>query len=259
MKSSKKQNKTKKTSKTQKEEEVIDINEDKEDIKEEKEEETPKEKEIPKTRTNGIFVSGLPYKMEESEIRTLFSKYGEITEFKLPKYQDSGRNIGYCHIYYKSKEEAEKALELDHHEIGTRYLTVQMAKMDSELLQTQEKINPDDVPADCMTAFVKNLPYDITEQEVGDKFRSCGKIKGIRFVYNSATKHFKGFCYVDFKEHKSLLKALELNGKELKGRRMKIDFDVNKPKAGYKYNNEKVTEKYNKEHLTMLNKKRKNK
>lgn len=254
MKSSKKQTKEKKNQKPK--EEQIDINEEKEDFKEEPKEE---EKEVPKTKTNGIFVSGLPYKMEESEIRTLFSKYGEITEFKLPKYQDSGRNIGYCHIYYKSKEEAEKALELDHHEIGSRYLTVQMAKMDSELLQTQEKINPDEVPSDCMTAFVKNLPYDITEQEVGDKFRSCGKIKGIRFVYNSATKHFKGFCYVDFKEHKSLLKALELNGKELKGRRMKIDFDIKGPKAGYKYNNEKVTEKYNKEHLTMLNKKRKNK
>ena len=86
MKSSKKQTKEKKNQKPK--EEQIDINEEKEDLKEEPKEE---EKEVPKTKTNGIFVSGLPYKMEESEIRTLFSKYGEITEFKLPKYQEIGR------------------------------------------------------------------------------------------------------------------------------------------------------------------------
>lgn len=208
-------------------------------------------------KTNGIFVSGLPYKMEESEIRDLFSKYGEIIELKVPKYQDSGRNIGYCHVYYKTHEEAKKALELDHYEVGSRYLTVQMAKKDKEELNETQKVNKDDVPQDCMTAFVKNLPYDITEQEVGDKFRSCGRIKGIRFVYNSKTKKFKGFCFIDFKEHMGLIKALELNGKEIKGRKMKIDFETGKPKKGYKYNNETVTSKYNKEHVDLLNKKRK--
>lgn len=208
-------------------------------------------------KTNGIFISGLPYKMEESEIRDIFSKYGDIIELKVPKYQDSGRNIGYCHVYYKTHQEAKKALELDHYEVGSRYLTVQMAKKDNEELNVTQKINKEDVPQDCLTAFVKNLPYDITEQEVGDKFRSCGRIKGIRFVYNSKNKKFKGFCFIDFKEHMGLIKALELNGKEIKGRKMKVDFETGKPKKGYKYNNEAVTSKYNKEHVDLLNKKRK--
>lgn len=35
------------------------------------------------------------------------------------------------------------------------------------------------------TLFIKNLPYDTTEDEVGDAFRSYGKIANVRFVYNS--------------------------------------------------------------------------
>lgn len=75
-----------------------------------------------------------------------------------------------------------------------------------------EKIDLDDVPLDCTTAFVKNLSYYMTEKEVDEKFKTCGDINEIRFVYEPQTNKFKGFCYIDFKEHKGLLKALKLNG-----------------------------------------------
>ena len=42
------------------------------------------------------------------------------------------------------------------------------------------------------TIFVNNLPYNISEQEIGDYFRVCGKIENIRMVYNSSKGHFKG-------------------------------------------------------------------
>ena len=215
-----------------------------------------------KKKTKGIFISGIPYLTTEEELIDLFSKYGTITEIKLPKYQDSGKNRGYCHIYYESKKSALKALELNNYTIGKRYLIVEMAKMNKEELndeiktKKQNKINQSKVSINCTTAFVKNLPYDISEKEVGDKFRSCGKIKSIRFVYNSKNKKFKGFCFIDFLEHKSLLKALELNGKEFKGRILKVDFDEGKPKKSYKYNNEHLEPKYNREQIIMLNRKR---
>lgn len=43
------------------------------------------------------------------------------------------------------------------------------------------------------TIFVNNLPYNISEQEIGDYFRVCGKIENIRMVYNSSQGHFKGY------------------------------------------------------------------
>ena len=79
--------------------------------------------------TNGIFISGLPYETTEEELKDIFKKYGEITEIKLPKYQDSGKNIGYCHIYFSSKNSAKNSLEMDHNYIGKRYITVELANL----------------------------------------------------------------------------------------------------------------------------------
>ena len=244
------------------EEKEEDENEEKKEDKKEKNKKENKKIDKIQKKTNGIFISGIPYLTTEEELIDLFSKYGTITEIKLPKYQDSGKNRGYCHIYYESKKSALKALELNNYTIGKRYLIVEMAKMNKEELndeiktKKQNKINQSKVSINCTTAFVKNLPYDISEKEVGDKFRSCGKIKSLRFVYNSKNKKFKGFCFIEFNEHKSLLKALELNGKEFKGRILKVDFDEGKPKKSYKYNNEHLEPKYNREQIIMLNRKR---
>ena len=209
------------------------------------------------TSCNGIFINGIPYETTEDELKELFSPYGKIEQIKLPKYQDSGRNIGYCHIYYTTNESANKALELDNYTIGKRYLKVSLANKSSDELKKSDKINPNDVPVNCLTAFIRNLPYESTEKEIGDKFRSCGKIKGIRMVYNSKNKKFKGFCYIDFKEHNGLLKALELNGKDFQGRKLQVDYEQNKPKKGYKYNYQNLDSKYNREEINLLNRKRK--
>ena len=209
------------------------------------------------TSCNGIFINGIPYETTEDELKKLFSPYGDIEQIKLPKYQDSGRNIGYCHIYYSSNESANKALELDNYTIGKRYLKVSLANKSSDELKKSDKINPNDVPVNCITAFIRNLPYESTEKEIGDKFRSCGKIKGIRMVYNSKNKKFKGFCYIDFKEHNGLLKALELNGKDFQGRKLQVDYEENKPKKGYKYNYQNLDIKYNRDEINLLNRKRK--
>ena len=241
--------------------EIINIEEkeDKQNDKKKKDKNKNKKSKEQKSKEpcNGIFINGIPYETTEEELKELFSPFGEIEQIKLPKYQDSGRNIGYCHIYYTSVDSANKALDLDNYTLGKRYLKVSLANKSSNELNKTQKINPNDVPVNCLTAFIRNLPYESTEKEIGDKFRSCGKIKGIRMVYNSKNKKFKGFCYIDFKEHNGLLKALELNGKDFQGRKLQVDFEENKPKKGYKYNYQNMEAKYNREEINLLNRKRK--
>ena len=60
-----------------------------------------------------IFVSGLPFLATYDEIRNLFEKCGEIISMKVPKFQDSGRNIGYAHIVYSNNESVEKVFKKD--------------------------------------------------------------------------------------------------------------------------------------------------
>lgn len=49
-----------------------------------------------------------------------------------------------------------------------------------------------EVPSNCKTIFVRNLPYDVSEDDIGDKFKPCGDIRSIRMVYNPANNNFKG-------------------------------------------------------------------
>jgi len=105
-------------------------------------------------------------------------------------------------------------------EIGKRYVLIQPSKGKGGK-KTVIWTKP---PEGCKTVFVKNLPYNMTEEQLGDLFSHCGTINGIRFVFNSATKNFKGFCYVEFVDPLSVKKAIEMNGKEIEGRKITVVF-----------------------------------
>ena len=206
---------------------IIDINEELEE-----------EKDKPKKSNNilyGILIVGLPFETTETELKNIFSKYGEIVRVYLPKYKNTQKNIGHCYIYFSNEESAQKSLELNNHRIRNRYMEISLSNIrNNNFKDSNEKIDPDDVPLDCTTAFVKNLAYHITEKEVEEKFKTCGDINQIRFVYEPQTNKFKGFCYIDFKEHKGLLKALKLNGSFFGNRKLYVDYEQGKPKKEYR-------------------------
>ena len=217
-------------------------------------EELEEEKNKPKKTNNllyGILILGLAFETTELELKNIFSKYGDIVRIYLPKYKNTQKNIGYCYIYYNKEESAIKALELDNHRIRNRYLEISLSNIRNNNFKDNEKLDPDDIPLDCTTAFVKNLSYHVTEEEVQEKFKTCGEIKQIRFVKEPQTNKFKGFCYIDFKEHKGLLKALKLNGNFFEGRKLYVDYEQGRPKGPIK-----SYESNNKEDINFLNKKR---
>lgn len=208
---------------------IIDINEDEENI------ETKKK---PQNVFYGIQILGLPYETTEAELRQMFSKYGEILKIYLPKYKNTQKNIGHCYIYYATEESATKSLEMNNYRLGRRYLEISLYNMRNNFSKLNSKLDPDDIPLDCTTAFVKNLPYNVTENMVREKFNTCGDINQLRFVYEPNSTKFKGFCYIDFKEHKGLLKALKLNGIFFEGRKLYVDYEQGKPKGNYKNTDE---------------------
>jgi RNA recognition motif-containing protein len=64
-----------------------------------------------------VFISGLPYVATEDEVRNFFYECGTIEYFssvlhnfrdlKLPKYQDTGRLLGYGHVTFSTQEERD--------------------------------------------------------------------------------------------------------------------------------------------------------
>lgn len=94
---------------------------------------------------------------------------------------------------------------------------------------------------------MKNLPYELNGDQIGDAFRPCGKVKNVRMVYNNQTGKFKGFAYIDFETNKGVQKALQMNGKKVHGREVIIDFDAGAPKAGFRISKDQMEnqQKYN--------------
>ncbi|KAA8899767.1 hypothetical protein FN846DRAFT_169112 [Sphaerosporella brunnea] len=71
------------------------------------------------------------------------------------------------------------------------------------------------------TAHVGNLSFDVTEGEISDFFASC-EVSNVRLVRDREQDRPKGFGYVEFSTRDGLLAALELNGKQLAGRNVRI-------------------------------------
>ena len=110
------------------------------------------------------------------------------------------------------------------------------------------------MPTDCKTLFVKGLPYDFKEDDIGDRFRRFGEIKAIRIAYNWQTKESKGFAYIQYETHESAKAALvKMNGKEIQGRYLKVDYDSKaQPKSSYHINIEPEKNKlYNREPIKL--------
>ena len=76
---------------------------------------------------NKIYVGNFPYTVEESDLRDIFSPYGEIEELALIMDRETGRSKGFAFITFAAQQSAEKALEQNGKDMGGRPLRVNMA------------------------------------------------------------------------------------------------------------------------------------
>ncbi|XP_067385804.1 eukaryotic translation initiation factor 4B isoform X3 [Emydura macquarii macquarii] len=73
------------------------------------------------------------------------------------------------------------------------------------------------------TAFLGNLPYDVTEESIKDFFRGLN-ISAVRLPREPTNpERLKGFGYAEFEDLDSLLSALSLNEESLGNRRIRVD------------------------------------
>ena len=75
-----------------------------------------------------IFVGGLPFKVDEGELREIFEKYGELTSVKLIVDKQSGRSKGFGFVEMDD-EAGQQAIEaLDGTELYGRKIGVRISE-----------------------------------------------------------------------------------------------------------------------------------
>lgn len=163
-----------------------------------------------------MFLGGLPFKATEEDIKELFQDCGEIASLDIRIGRD-GRPMGYGFMTFKDAESVPKALELDGAEMQGRWLKIQEADGSKKAKRKTVK------PADCKKVFVWNIPYDVEEASIRELFGECGAIKGVQIPMGDDGK-IKGHAFVQYEETESTDKALELAGRVLGGREVRVDF-----------------------------------
>ncbi len=76
-----------------------------------------------------------------------------------------------------------------------------------------------------MEIFVGNLPFDVTEQDIREKFAECGEVSNIKMLFDKMSGRFRGIAFVSFEDDSQARDAVaNLNGVDFGGRPMRIDF-----------------------------------
>ncbi|KTD61346.1 RNA binding protein, cold-inducible rrm [Legionella santicrucis] len=70
--------------------------------------------------------------------------------------------------------------------------------------------------------YVGNLPFGITEEALQAEFSKYGKIDELLLIKDRFTGHIKGFGFITFSSQQEAQSSLNMNGKMLEGRPLKV-------------------------------------
>ncbi len=74
-----------------------------------------------------------------------------------------------------------------------------------------------------MNILVRNLPRNVTEEDLRRMFTPFGAISSLNIVMDAATGKSKGFGYVEMPDKKEAISAINaLNGKKMGGEKIRV-------------------------------------
>lgn len=80
-------------------------------------------------------------------------------------------------------------------------------------------------PDNCMKLFIGNLSYEIDDDSLMKFFQKVdAEVKAVRWLHHQDSGDFKGCGFVEFWNTEACEKAATLNGKNLLGRPIRIDW-----------------------------------
>jgi len=211
------------------EEDDDDDDDDDEDDDDEEEEEKEEKMETDSKKRKKKAEDEKPAKKAKSEdVVSLFvGNLGELETAKIEKFFKKNEivvaevrrkdNLGHCFVDLENAEDLEKALALNGEKIGKVAIKIEQAKSkkDKEAGKTDEE-----KARDLCTLFVKNLPFEVTEEDLSELFDD---VKEVRLPTGYGGNK-KGFAFIQFESAKEVEDAIkEHQGVEFKGRTLFLD------------------------------------
>eukprot|EP01027_Heterolobosea_sp_BB2_P023959 GEZU01036041.1.p2 GENE.GEZU01036041.1~~GEZU01036041.1.p2 ORF type:complete len:266 (+),score=111.02 GEZU01036041.1:168-965(+) len=172
---------------------------------------TEEEKAERNSRT--VFVGNLDTKISEGELREALAHTGNIVAIRLlwnDKY--FGVHKGVAFVEYGTVEEARNFAAQTDVQIRGRPIRVNMAGE-----------RPQRTPvAPEYTAYLGNLPFDATEDDIRTALAHCGEVTKVNIIKYKDTGKPRGYGYVSFANPEAKQAALAATGFELGGRQIRV-------------------------------------
>ncbi|ORC90202.1 putative RNA-binding protein [Trypanosoma theileri] len=128
-----------------------------------------------------LFIRHLSRLVNEDELRSIFAPYGEILSAAVMRNIHTGENLGTAFVRYATTEQARAALlECNGRSVCGRTISVHWAKKqhdDTPVGEARKKI---------FKLFVRNIPLDVTVDELTALFRQYGPVKEISIHKDTA-------------------------------------------------------------------------
>jgi len=70
--------------------------------------------------------------------------------------------------------------------------------------------------------YVGNLSYQISQEDLNEFFSQFGAIQDVKLITDRETGRSKGFAFITFENADSVNAAIDLNGTEYSGRKIKV-------------------------------------
>ncbi len=84
-----------------------------------------------------------------------------------------------------------------------------------------------------MKLYVGNLPNSLTDQELQDVFTPFGEVKSVNIIKDKFTGESRGFGFVEMGDAEASQAAIaEVDGKEVKGRKLRVSEAQPRPDRG---------------------------
>lgn len=168
-------------------------------------------------RFTNVFVKNFGENVDDSKLKEIFEKYGEITSAVVAKGED-GKSKGHGFINFKEAASAESAVqEMHDSEFNGKKLFVGRFQKKFERVSTLKKIHEEKKQERNnrymgINLYIKNLDDTIDDERLRKEFSSFGTITSAKVMQDNGRS--KGFGFVCFSAPEEATKAVtDMNGR----------------------------------------------
>jgi len=183
-----------------------------------------------------VFLRGVNYDSTEDTIHAALENFGPIKEVRINIDKMTQRSRGSAFVEFETAEGAKAALEFSGTELDGKTINVEMAtssRRSSQTPNTERRASYQSTPSGnpSKVIYVGNLNYDTTSESLRESFVDLEGITDVRVVYGNDGQS-RGFGYIDFDSVDNATKMIDLNGQNVDGRAVRLDYAPEKGGRG---------------------------